>query len=68
MQKWSKNKSNCGQVVRLKGQAAREKLIVSNLRLVIKMANDYKGFGLDLSDLIEEGNMGPYESGGQITS
>ncbi len=58
MQKWSKNKSNCGQKARLAGQEARDKLITSNLRLVIKMANDYKFMGLDLADLINEGNVG----------
>lgn len=38
--------------------AAREKLIVSNLRLVVKIAHDFKGLGLPLSDLISEGNIG----------
>lgn len=38
--------------------AAREKLINSNLRLVIKVAKRYVGYGLDLEDLIQEGCMG----------
>ncbi len=38
--------------------AARETLICSNLRLVVKIAHDFKGFGLPLTDLISEGNLG----------
>lgn len=37
---------------------ARKKMIVCNLRLVVKMARRYLNRGLDLSDLIEEGNLG----------
>ena len=37
---------------------AREKLIRSNLRLVVKIANQYRGIGLDFPDLINEGNIG----------
>jgi RNA polymerase primary sigma factor len=37
---------------------ARERLIRANLRLVVKIARDYEGFGLPLLDLINEGNMG----------
>lgn len=37
---------------------ARQKLINSNLRLVVKIAHDFKGLGLPLLDLISEGNMG----------
>ena len=33
---------------------AIDKLIVSNLRLVVKIANDFKGFGVSLGDLIAE--------------
>ncbi len=38
--------------------AARESLIISNLRLVVKIAHDFKGMGLPLQDLISEGNIG----------
>jgi len=37
---------------------AREKLIVSNLRLVVSIARIYRRRGLSLADLIEEGNIG----------
>ena len=37
---------------------ARTKLIRSNLRLVVKIAHDFKGRGLPLLDLISEGNIG----------
>lgn len=39
-------------------ESARERMINSNLRLVVKIARDYEGFGLPLSDLINEGNIG----------
>lgn len=42
-----------------KGDAsAREQMIKANLRLVVKIARDYEGYGLPLLDLINEGNMG----------
>ncbi|MBR4675831.1 MAG: RNA polymerase sigma factor RpoD/SigA [Victivallales bacterium] len=37
---------------------AKQKLIRSNLRLVVKIAHDFKGLGLPLLDLISEGNIG----------
>ena len=37
---------------------AREHMIKANLRLVVKIAHDYDGFGLPLLDLISEGNIG----------
>ncbi len=37
---------------------AKEKLIISNLRFVISIAKKYQGFGIPLSDLISEGNLG----------
>lgn len=38
--------------------AARAVLIQANLRLVVKIAHDFKGLGLPLLDLISEGNIG----------
>lgn len=37
---------------------ARGKMIQANLRLVVKIAQDYSGYGLPLVDLISEGNIG----------
>ena len=37
---------------------ARQTLIQANLRLVVKIAHDFKGLGLPLLDLISEGNIG----------
>ncbi|WNO61949.1 RNA polymerase sigma factor RpoS [Rheinheimera sp. MMS21-TC3] len=43
----------------LKGdEAARKRMIVSNLRLVVKISRRYINRGLALLDLIEEGNLG----------
>ena len=37
---------------------ARDRMIRANLRLVVKIARDYDGYGLPLLDLINEGNLG----------
>ena len=39
-------------------EKARAELIHSNLRLVVKIAHDFQGRGLQFSDLISEGNLG----------
>ncbi|MDC7236051.1 MAG: RNA polymerase sigma factor RpoD/SigA [Spirochaetales bacterium] len=39
-------------------EAARQKMINSNLRLVVKMARSYQISGVSLMDLVQEGNMG----------
>ena len=38
-------------------EAAR-RLVVSNLRFVVRIARQYKGYGLKVMDLIQEGNLG----------
>tara|TARA_R100000808_G_C2146471_1_gene154386 strand:+ start:1718 stop:2671 length:954 start_codon:yes stop_codon:yes gene_type:complete len=40
------------------GKKALEELVNANLRLVVKIAGEFKGFGLDSGDLINEGNLG----------
>lgn len=37
---------------------AAQKLILSNLRFVVHVARGYSGYGLPLSDLVQEGNIG----------
>jgi RNA polymerase sigma-32 factor len=37
---------------------AAHKLVVSNLRFVVKIAHEYRGYGLKLLDLVQEGNVG----------
>jgi RNA polymerase nonessential primary-like sigma factor len=40
------------------GVAAKEKIILCNLRLVVKISQRYQNQGIDLSDLIQEGILG----------
>jgi len=44
--------------IRKGNPAAREHMIQANLRLVVKIALDFRDFGLPLLDLISEGNVG----------
>lgn len=37
---------------------SRERMINGNLRLVVKIARDFEGYGMPVSDLINEGNIG----------
>ena len=39
-------------------EGARERMIFSNLRLVVSIVKRYQGHGLTLDDLIQEGNLG----------
>ena len=39
-------------------QEARDHMIRANLRLVVKIAGDYSGYGVSMSDLVSEGNIG----------
>jgi RNA polymerase primary sigma factor len=47
-----------GKRIKKGDRAAREQMIRANLRLVVKIAQDYAGLGLPLLDLISEGNIG----------
>ena len=44
--------------IRKGDKSARDHMISANLRLVVKIAMDYKDFGLPLLDLVSEGNIG----------
>ena len=39
-------------------ERAVERLVTANLRLVVKIAHDFKGSGLEFDDLVAEGNVG----------
>lgn len=47
-----------GRLVKKGDKAARNRMIESNLRLVVKIARRYYNRGMEFSDLIEEGNLG----------
>ncbi len=43
-------------------EKALNELVVSHVRLVVKVASGFRGYGLPLSDLIQEGNIGLMEA------
>ena len=45
---------------------ARTQMIRANLRLVVKIAQDYTGYGLPVADLISEGNIGLMKAVGRF--
>ncbi len=55
--KWFDNKSNCGAKIRKEGKEAHELIVLHNLKLVVKLAHQYK-FGIEPEDLINEGTIG----------
>lgn len=39
-------------------ESARERLVKSNMRLVVKIANDYRDYGMDFEDVVSNGVLG----------
>ena len=39
-------------------EGAREQLVKGNMKLVVKIANDYKWFGMDFEDIVSSGTIG----------
>ena len=54
----AEEEAQLGRRARRGDPAARERLILANLRLVIRIAFEYQGYGLPVADLISEGNLG----------
>jgi len=54
----TKEEARLAYLIQKGDQEAREKLISANLRLVVKIAHDFKRMGFPLQDLISEGNIG----------
>lgn len=52
---WQDERETAGTA---EAREAKRQLIEANLRLVLHIARKYRGFGVDLMDLIQEGNMG----------
>ena len=48
----------CARRLRRGDEAARQRMIESNLRLVVRIARRYLNRGVQLMDLVEEGNLG----------
>lgn len=51
-----------GKKIQQGDQEALNKLILSNIKFVVSMANRYKNTGVSLSDLINQGNLGLVEA------
>jgi RNA polymerase primary sigma factor len=47
-------------------KAAEQKLIQANLRLVVKIAKQYANAGINLQDLVQEGNLGLINAAGKF--
>lgn len=55
---WEEEKTLAYRIIEDNDPEARERLISSNLRLVVNIAKRFSGRGMTLGDLIEEGNLG----------
>ena len=56
--KWKSNTRNSSKKQRREGKEAHRLIILHNLKLVVKIAHQYKYAGMEPEDLINEGTMG----------
>lgn len=54
----SDEEARLSQCIKAGDKRALSKLVEANLRFVVKIASQYRGKGVDLEDLISEGNLG----------
>lgn len=54
--------------IRKGDRRALDRLTTANLRFVVSMANKYKNMGVDISDLVSEGNLGLFRAAGRFDS
>jgi len=64
--KWFDNKSKCSTKQRREGKEAFELIVLHNLKLVIKIAHQYKCFTMEPEDLVNEGATGLMEAVGRF--
>ena len=55
---WEQEKDLADCIINQNDPEARDRLVRSNLRLVVNIAKNFSGKGMTLGDLIEEGNLG----------
>ena len=55
---WEEGRKNAPKHVSSKGSRSLETMVRTNLRLVVSIAKKYQGKGVELQDLIQEGNIG----------
>lgn len=58
----AKEEKELGRLIQKEDEEALGKLVESNLRFVVSYAKKYRGMGLSLPDLINEGNLGLIEA------
>ena len=51
-------KTLCGRIINGGDERARQRFVEGNLKFVVSVAKQYQGAGLELMDLINEGNVG----------
>lgn len=55
---WPGGRANAPRTVQRRGKRSFDRMVESNLRIVVSIAKKYSGNGVPMEDLIQEGNMG----------